>query len=199
MDELDKLDLSKLIKLMKMTTSASDGEALTALRMANAWLSRNSYDWEAVLRGKITIIADPFVGHNAPLKAPNADQSARPSPGVRPAPRPTPPAGGYKPAPKQRPTRQQPPSPAFDPNAAMHTPQPAQPTSKMPTLSFTKNTNGDWAVRSSSPLMAGDVYDVPTRNGGSRPVRIGLYQGTNNYGDHLYAYQLTPRQLGDLA
>lgn len=45
------IDLDRLIKLMMMTTSNHDGEALTAMRMANADLSAAKLNWEEVLRG----------------------------------------------------------------------------------------------------------------------------------------------------
>ena len=46
----------KFIKLMKMTTSSSEGEALNAIRMANALLLEANLDWADFLRGKAKII-----------------------------------------------------------------------------------------------------------------------------------------------
>lgn len=65
----DDFDLVKFIKLMKMTTATTDGEALNAIRMANAMLRRNGHDWDNLLRNKITIIADPFTSIPEPPKA----------------------------------------------------------------------------------------------------------------------------------
>ena len=57
-EKLPKQEL--LIKLLKMTTSNSDGEALAAVRMANNLLKTAGWDWEKLINGKITIIEDPF-------------------------------------------------------------------------------------------------------------------------------------------
>lgn len=53
--------LSMLIKLLQMTTSDNDSEALVAIRKANS-LVRNHFggDWDSLLRAKVKIIADPF-------------------------------------------------------------------------------------------------------------------------------------------
>jgi len=58
----DLPNLSKLIKLLKMTTSSNDAEALAFLRKANAELVKFGGDWESLLRGKVTVIGDPFDG-----------------------------------------------------------------------------------------------------------------------------------------
>jgi hypothetical protein len=82
-------ELNRLIKLMKLTTSATDGESLAAIRKANEWLSRQGLDWEQLLLAKVTIMADPFASIEAPPAAsqPSAPPSyyhARPSPPPRP-------------------------------------------------------------------------------------------------------------------
>ncbi len=46
----------KFIKLMKMTTSPSEGEALNAIRMANSLLLEANLDWDDFLRGKAKIV-----------------------------------------------------------------------------------------------------------------------------------------------
>lgn len=48
-------DLAKLRKLMAMTASKSDGEALTALRMANKILESNQLAWKDVFDRAITV------------------------------------------------------------------------------------------------------------------------------------------------
>ena len=65
--------LTLLIKLLKMTTSSHDAEALVACRKANAELQKFGGDWDTLLRGKVTVIGDPFanlhkpdVGHTRP-------------------------------------------------------------------------------------------------------------------------------------
>lgn len=49
-----------LIKIMGMTTASNDGEALAAMRRANALLVGAGWDWEKLIRGKITVVEDPF-------------------------------------------------------------------------------------------------------------------------------------------
>lgn len=59
------LNLDLLIKLLNMTRSTTpDGEALAAMRKANLQLEKlgPTATWETLLRGKITILADPFSG-----------------------------------------------------------------------------------------------------------------------------------------
>jgi hypothetical protein len=48
-------DFDRFIKLMMMTTSDQDGEALTAMRKANALLAGLNRNWEELLKGKITV------------------------------------------------------------------------------------------------------------------------------------------------
>lgn len=95
MTDIDKLEgqpLELLIKLMKMT-SAEDNIALVAIRKANSQLLKMGTDWEAILRGRVKIIADPFASINIPASAmnPNRNQDYTPPPPRRPAPRPAPP------------------------------------------------------------------------------------------------------------
>lgn len=47
---------SKLIKLMQLTTSPFDGEALNAIRKANAELAEADITWEDILKNKEIII-----------------------------------------------------------------------------------------------------------------------------------------------
>lgn len=68
-------DLDMLIKLMGMTGSSSDNEALNAVRLANKWLGSKGHSWEDLLRGKVTVEADPFAA--APSVAVNV-HSAQP-------------------------------------------------------------------------------------------------------------------------
>jgi hypothetical protein len=75
-EELPNLVL--LIKLMKLTASSNDSEALLAVRKANEQLVKFGGDWERLLKGKVTIIGDPFEsvaaptqrGHTPPPSAP---------------------------------------------------------------------------------------------------------------------------------
>lgn len=81
-------DLDRLIKLMLMTTSPNDGEALVAMRKANSWLRSANADWEMILRGKVTLVTDPFAGLDAP---PQRVPAYAPRPSAPPPPRPAPP------------------------------------------------------------------------------------------------------------
>lgn len=48
-------DFEIFIKLMMLSTSPNDGEALTALRKANAKLHSIGRNWEELLRGKVAV------------------------------------------------------------------------------------------------------------------------------------------------
>lgn len=74
-----------LLKLLKMTTSPNDGEALTAVRKANELLATAGWDWDKLIHAKITVVADPFASIPEP---PRAEESwSRPR-----APQPPPPS-----------------------------------------------------------------------------------------------------------
>lgn len=47
------MDKSKLVKLLNLTASDADGEALTALRLATKMLKEADVTWESVLSGSI--------------------------------------------------------------------------------------------------------------------------------------------------
>lgn len=104
--------LSLLIKMMGMTTAAEDPIALMAIRKANEHLKKLGTDWDELLRGKITVIGDPFKGLQNPLaegkEGPRYGHGAsvpqRPAPAApRPAPPPPQPRPAYQPPPpKQR-------------------------------------------------------------------------------------------------
>jgi hypothetical protein len=103
-EDLPKQDL--LIKLLKMTTSSNDGEALTALRKANMLLLSAGWDWEKLIHGKIKVIEDPFKNTLDPFenrqparRPPPPPPPPRPTPAQRPAPPPPPPPPPPKPRP----------------------------------------------------------------------------------------------------
>jgi hypothetical protein len=52
---LPAFNLDKFIKLMMMTTSDHEQEALTALRMANAMLAAENKNWEELLKDNISM------------------------------------------------------------------------------------------------------------------------------------------------
>lgn len=94
--DTDFAKLDRFIKFMKMTTSPNDGEAIAALRRANAVLREMGRDWEEVLRGKITVIADPFANIPTPPR-----YNSAPPPAYNPPPRPAAPPysqPAYRPA-----------------------------------------------------------------------------------------------------
>jgi hypothetical protein len=71
--------LTLLTKLMKLTTSSNDSEALLAMRKANEQVAKFGGDWETILKGKITVIGDPFASvTRPPVNAPS--HSAPPPP-----------------------------------------------------------------------------------------------------------------------
>ena len=55
----DTPDYAMFLKLMNLTTSSYDGEALNAIRMANAVLARTNQTWEDLLKNKIVMVAPP--------------------------------------------------------------------------------------------------------------------------------------------
>ena len=77
------LNLELLIKLLKLTASSNDSEALLAMRKAHEVLTKFGGDWEALLHGKVTVIADPFT-----VAAPPPPQHHAPPPRAPVAPTP---------------------------------------------------------------------------------------------------------------
>jgi hypothetical protein len=56
----DPPNLDTIIKILKMTTSDNDNITLMAIKKANAQLIAWGWDWEAILRGKVKVMPDPF-------------------------------------------------------------------------------------------------------------------------------------------
>lgn len=83
----------RLIKLMGMSTSTNDGEALNALRMATKLLNEAGWDWRRLIEGKIKVIADPFASVPRPQNnvSDYGEKSSAPPPPRRPAAAPPPP------------------------------------------------------------------------------------------------------------
>lgn len=52
---MDLKRFETFIKLMNLTTSDQDGEALVALRKANAVLMESNINWEQLLRSKVSV------------------------------------------------------------------------------------------------------------------------------------------------
>ena len=88
MAELPKQEL--LVKLLGMTASSNDGEALVAIRKANRLLAEAGWSWDQLIRGKITIVEDPFNRLDDIFSQP-AVTATPPTTPRRPAAQPTPP------------------------------------------------------------------------------------------------------------
>jgi hypothetical protein len=115
-----------LIKLMGMTTSANDGEALVAVRKANELLAANKWSWEKLIRGKLKIIEDPFkniTNPSAHASSPFGTAPTNPQHMYAPPPPPPPRPHGFTPTPRPTP----PPPPRY---AAQPTPTPAAPKTR---------------------------------------------------------------------
>lgn len=105
----ENLDL--LIKLLSQTTNDNDNVALMAIRAANKQVLKFRTNWEDLLRGRVTIVSDPFAALSKPgshsartTRAPAASPPHRaPEPTPTPPPRPRPAA----PQPQPRPTNAQ--------------------------------------------------------------------------------------------
>lgn len=191
-EELPKHEL--LIKLMKMT-SAEDPVALIAIRKANKMLSENGWDWERLLKGKITIIADPF---STPAPAFNVQtKKASPPPPPKPAPPP------YQ-APPQRTA-----PPASNPFAGMAPPPPPKPKPQASTvgastgrftsasgkpiapakpLHFRRDSTGTYRIASHIDIaaMRGTKVDIFKLNGTKSQEVIGAFIEQDNWGYYLY-------------
>jgi len=99
------LKLETLIKVLMMTTSDTDGEALAAIRRANSMLKTAHVDWSELLHGKVTVVADPFDSIAAPRKATSSASVTVPRPpqaptspfrSATPASPPPPPPSSYR-------------------------------------------------------------------------------------------------------
>lgn len=130
----DNTEFDLLIKLLNMMTSDNDNVALISARKANEQLAKLGFTWERLLKGRVTIVADPFGSspmqeppraHRAP---PQASPAPRPQPAPAPAPRP-------RPQPTQAPPRPQAPQPAQrqQPRQPYTAPPPQQPQNQWQT------------------------------------------------------------------
>lgn len=87
-----KTNLDLLIKLMGMTTSANDSEALVAMRKANVVLQKFGGNWRDLLFGKVKIIEDPFANMDMgtrQVREPEQQRAAPPPPPPPPPPQPS--------------------------------------------------------------------------------------------------------------
>jgi len=143
-EDLPKQDL--ILKLLRMTTSTNDGEALVAIRKVNSTMASFGWDWDKLIAGKIKVVADPF-GKQVQNGNPNPYESRT---GRRAPPPPPPP-----PAPRARPRPTPPPPPP---------PQRAR-------INSTKTNNyAGWCYccGDAVPRMSGQVFDPHDFTGAAR-------------------------------
>lgn len=127
--DLPKQDL--LLKFLRMTTSPNDGEALVACRKANALLVSAGWDWEKLLRGKITVVEDPFSKIATPPEAASRPPPESMQPPARPTQPPPPPSRPVPTYSRPQPRAQRPPpaaTPPPMPNAPWPTTKKAAPS-----------------------------------------------------------------------
>jgi len=101
--DVPKPSLELLIKLIKMSTSDNDAEALLFLRRANKEADKFG-GWEDILRGKITVIGDPFGDLPRPRRSGPSDVHGGPTAPTPPRPAPPPPPQQPPRAPRTPPT-----------------------------------------------------------------------------------------------
>jgi hypothetical protein len=180
--EIPKHEL--LIKLMKMTT-AGDGEALTAIRMANKILSEGGWDWERLLRGKITVIADPFSSPGPSINVQTKKASPPPQPKQAPPQRTTPaapdpfagmPQWSSKPKPQHSTTGTQFKTASGKPVA------PAKP------LHFRRDSTGTYRIASHIAIdhQRGMKLDISKLNGSCSQETLGRFIEQDPNGYYLY-------------
>lgn len=99
----------RLVKLLGMTTSAVDAEALAAIRKANAELTKLGKTWDEFVSSRITIVEDPFGAIPTPPQGPAPDiytwGSSATAPHRRTSPAPPPPPPPPRPWPQPKPPR----------------------------------------------------------------------------------------------
>lgn len=148
----------RLIKLMGMTGSANDPEAILALRKATELLNSCGWTWESLIMGKVKVIEDPFksVPDLDPTRGRGFQPSAPPAPG-----RPTAAAPHTG-------TTSVPPRPAPPP------PKPAQPAAPA----------ADW-LKPKPAAAKPRVYTPPPQNPAAPPGVINSSR-KNQYGNDCY-------------
>lgn len=104
-------DFELLLKMIGMTGSDNDNQAIVAMRKAND-LAAKLGGWDAILRGKvkITVLADPFKGIDIPDPRRGSDRKPAappppepPRPPRQPRPQPQPQYQPYQPRPQPQP------------------------------------------------------------------------------------------------
>ena len=201
------LNLDLLIKMMGMTQSDNDNQALVALRKANSFVSKIDGGWDSLLRGKVTVIADPFAATTPPPMpdvgrsgwTPNTTRT-RPQPQAKPQTW----QSGWGPTP-QRPLSPGPghrwddiqqswvrrASPgtnyiwddiAGDWRYSPPPPPPQQQQTQGATVKFTKRA-GQWILKSDRPLVVSLRVDIKRADGKATSERVGtlIHQDSTGY------------------
>lgn len=161
-EDLPKQEL--LLKLLKMTTSSNDGEALAAVRKANTLLTSAGWDWDKLIEGKIKVVADPFKSVETPVNRTNG-RAAPPPPPPPAAPRqPAYQARPAPPPPPRQPTPPPPPPPPFNGHSTRD------------------NIYAGWCYCCGIPVdnKAGWIIDPSTKNRNARSKWQILCNGCNN-------------------
>jgi hypothetical protein len=161
------INLELLIKLLKLTSSSNDGEAIVAMRKANQQVEKVGGDWETLLRGKVTIIADPFAGGPA---SPIPDPIVGNGNGWRPPPRPAAPPQ-YQTQRTYNPPPNPPPRPTYNPPPNPN-PPPQPPKVQTAIVNFSKRSS-QWILSSNESLSRHDLVSVTRRDGKTDKVRVG--------------------------
>jgi hypothetical protein len=143
-----------LLKMLRMTESDNDGQALVAIRKANKLLQDNGWSWEKLIHAKITVVEDPFGKQS---HDPFANAYKAPMPNAPPPPRPqrTPPRP--QPAPAAQPYRA-PPSPP---------PPPPKPSKIFPVVDSTRTNrypNLCYCCGAQVDALAGFIFNPSTHN-----------------------------------
>lgn len=173
-----ELNLDLLIKLLKMMASSNDGEALMAARKATQQIEKVGGDWDALLRGKVTIIADPFAGSKVP-PIPTSDW--KPSVGRPPPPWQAPPRFRHTPPPASS-TR-----PPFTPPPPPSQPRPNTTTMppKQTAIVNYVSRGGEWVLSASERLDGFTSVTVIRKDGQTKTERVGKFIETK-FGRFLY-------------
>lgn len=143
-----------LLKMLNMTTADNDGQALVAIRKANALLASAGWTWEKLLSGKITVVEDPF----SKVAAPTAQAPRNVEVPVRPFFRPTPTPRPLDPSPPPRP----------------QTPRPSPPPPPQPAKPYSTRTNnyGGWCYCCGAQVASLDGFIIKPEDYGARKNAI---------------------------
>ena len=171
--ELPKQEM--LLKLLKMTTSDNDGEALVAIRKANGLLKTAGWDWDKLIAGKIKVVGDPFGG----VSAPKYSNVGKPPPPPQAPPQKTP----FYPPPHQA-------APRAQQHAKRAAPQPPKPLSTKPNV-FPQPC---YCCGDQVAAQAGFIFDPSTHNSRAKSKWQVLCKTCVNTSPHNIMASAAPRK-----